>query len=187
MANDSSKEISKIITRVASGDESATAALLPLVYDELHGLAINFFRLEKPGHTLQPTALVHEAYARLAGLANMDWNDRAHFFAVAARAMRRILTDYARRKKAAKRGGEGKQVTLSGFATPSSEVETIDLVALDDALARLWKLSARQGRIVEMRFLAGLSENEVAHVLGLSLRTVQREWRTARAFLRCVY
>lgn len=186
MEDNRSKEVSRIIARIGSGDESAAAALLPLVYDELHGLAINFFQFEKPGHTLQPTALVHEAYARLAGSASTDWKDRAHFFAVAARAMRRILTDHARRKRAAKRGGKGKnQVTLSGFITPPTEAATIDLVALDEALTKLWERSSRQGEIVEMRFLAGLTESEVAHVLGLSHRTVQREWRTARAFLRC--
>lgn len=185
MADDSPKEITRIIARVGRGDESAAAALLPLVYDELHALAISFFQFERPGHTLQPTALVHEAFARLAGTEKSDWKDRAHFFAVAARAMRRILTDYARRKKAAKRGGKGNQVTLSGFATPSAEAETFDLIALEEALARLSDRSPRQCRIVEMRFLAGLSESEVAHVLELSPRTVQREWRTARAFLRC--
>lgn len=185
MPNNTPGEISRIIARVGSSDDSAAAALLPLVYDELRALAIHHFQRERSDHTLQPTALVHEVFVRLADSASIDWKDRAHFFAVAAGAMRRVLTDHARRKRAAKRGGRGERVTLSGLDGQPAEAAPIDLVALDAALTRLWERSARQGRIVEMRFLAGLSEKEVAHVLDLSLRTVQREWRTARAFLRC--
>jgi RNA polymerase sigma-70 factor, ECF subfamily len=185
MDKNTPKKIAELVARAGSGDRSTSAALLPMVYDELRALAVNFFKQENPGHTLQPTALVHEVFVRLAGSAETDWRDRAHFFAVAARAMRRILIDYARRKKSAKRGGKGQRITLSGLVTPPTEEAPIDLIALDEALATLCERSPRQGRIVEMRFLAGLDEREVAHVLDLSHRTVQREWRMARAFLRC--
>lgn len=178
-------EITRILARVKKDDDSAAAALLPMVYDELHALAVRYFLRETPAHTLQPTALVHEAFMKLAGATELHWKDRAHFFAIAARAMRRVLTDHARRQKAAKRGGEGQRLTLSGLMTPPSGVAEIDLIAIEEAMARLTEQSPRQARIVELRFLAGLTEKETAHVLQSSLRTVQREWRAARAFLRC--
>ncbi len=185
MKDDRAGEITRILARIGKDDDPAAAALLPLVYDELHALAIRYFRLETPAHTLQPTALVHEAFVKLTGAAELHWKDRAHFFAIAARAMRRVLTDHARRRKAAKRGGKAQRLTLSGLVTPATKEAEIDLVAIEDALAGLAERAPRQARIVELRFLAGLTERETAHVLETPLRTVQRDWRAARAFLRC--
>jgi RNA polymerase sigma factor (TIGR02999 family) len=155
-----------------------------MVYDELRALAGSYFERQSPEHTLQPTALVHEAFVKLVQPAGGEWESRSHFFAVAAKAMRQILADHARRKKAAKRGG-GRQhrVTLSGLLTPPTIEQQIDLIALDAALETLARLSPRQSQIVEMRFLAGLDEREVAHVLNVTTRTIQREWRMAKAFL----
>jgi RNA polymerase sigma factor (TIGR02999 family) len=153
--------------------------LLPKVYGELRALAASYFRGR--GHqTLQPTALVNEAFLRLAR-AGGEIRDRSHFFAVAATAMRQILTDRARRRRALKRGGpEKERVTLSGIAAPDG---AIDLVVLDDLLSRLAALDARQARLVELRFFAGLTEEEAAETLGVSLRTVQKDWRKAKAWL----
>jgi RNA polymerase sigma factor (TIGR02999 family) len=182
--NDHPNEITEILARVESGDESAIAALLPKVYSELRALAGSYFKFERSEHTLQPTALVHEAYLRMAGAGIAGWQSRAHFFAIAAQAMRRILIEHARNKKTYKQGGGRKRVTLSGMLTPPNLEAQIDLVALDEAMTRLAELFPRQGRIVEMRILSGLNENEVAHVLDVTTRTVQREWRAAKAFLR---
>ncbi len=184
MGTESPREITEMLARVEQGDESAIATLLPRVYGELRALAGSYFRSERPEHTLQPTALVHEAYVRLAGSESAGWENRAHFFAIAAQVMRRVLTDHARAKKSSKRGSGHKRITLSGLLTPSSEEMQIDLFALDEAMTRLSELFPRQGRIVEMRFLGGLDENEVAYVLGVTTRTVQRDWRMAKAFLR---
>lgn len=184
MKNDQPNEITEILARVECGDDSAIAALLPKVYGELRALAGSYFKFERPDHTLQPTALVHEAFVRIAGAEISGWQGRAHFFAIAAQAMRRILTEHARSKKAIKRGGGQKRVTLSGMLTPPDAEQQFDLIAIDAAMSKLEKLFPRQGRIVEMRFLGGLKEDEVAHVLGVTTRTVQREWRTAKAFLR---
>jgi len=184
MEKKSSKEITEILARVEEGDDLAMAALLPEVYSEMRALAGSYFRNERAEHTLQPTALVHEAFVRLAGSAGASWESRAHFFAIAAQVMRRILTDHARTKKASKRGGGQERITLSGLLTPPNLTMQLDLLALDEALTKLSELFPRQGRIVEMRFLGGLNEKEVAHVLGVTTRTVQREWRMARAFLR---
>jgi len=181
---DSQNDITKILHRVEMDDDSAAAEVLPIVYDELRALAVSFFKSEDPNHTLQPTALVHEAFIKLAGKSRNDWKNRAHFFAIASKAMRWILKDHARRKKAIKRGGAQQKVTLSGIEEPSGE-KPINLIALDESLAKLAERSPRTCRIVEMRFLAGLDEKEVAYVLDIALRTVQREWRVARAYLRC--
>jgi RNA polymerase sigma-70 factor, ECF subfamily len=178
------EQLTELLARVAGGDESGAATLVPVVYRELRALAGHYFRQQRPDQTLQPTALVHEAFLKLVGSAGSGWESRAHFFAVAARAMRQILTDHARRRSAARRGGGSDRVTLSGLATPAGGDSPIGLLALDEALNRLAELSPRQARIVEMRFLAGLDEKEVAHVLAVTTRTVQREWRVARAFLR---
>lgn len=177
-------EITQILHEVANGDQKAVTTLMPLVYSELRALAGHYFQVQRVGHTLEPTALVHESFMKLAGAAHISWESRAHFFEIAAKAMREILADHARRKKAAKRCGGRERVTLSGLITPTTEAAQVDLVALDDALVKLSSLSEQQARIVEMRFLAGLIEKEVAHVLGISERTVQREWRVAKAFLR---
>jgi RNA polymerase sigma-70 factor (ECF subfamily) len=186
MTERSPQGITEILARVGRGEEAAAATLLPMVYDELRALAGSFFEHQSPGHTLQPTALVHEAFLKLAQPEAGTWESRAHFFAVAAKAMRQILADHARRKKAAKRGGDQQhRVTLSGLQTPANVEQEIDLIALDEALSKLSELSPRQSQIVEMRFLAGLDEGAVAHVLSVTPRTVQREWRLAKAFLRC--
>jgi RNA polymerase sigma factor (TIGR02999 family) len=166
-----------ILAPVAAENEANTH--LVAVYTELRALAASYFR-GRGSHTLQPTALVHEAFLRLNRNAGAI-TDRAHFFAVAATAMRQILTDHARRRRALKRGGaERERVTLSNLAALESPV---DLVALDDLLRRLAALDARQARLVELRFFAGMTEEETAEVLGVSLRTVQKEWRKAKAWL----
>jgi RNA polymerase sigma factor (TIGR02999 family) len=185
MAAQTPEDVTAVLARVRRGEEAAASDLLPMIYDELRALAGGYLKRQIPEHTLQPTALVHEAFLKLARPAAGDWESRAHFFAVAAKAMRQILADHARRKKAAKRAAGGQRVTLSGLLTPPTIEQQIDLIALDEALEKLTGLSPRQSRIVELRFLAGLSENEVVHVLGLTRGVVQREWRTARAFLRC--
>ena len=164
------------------GDRLARDRLMRLVYDELRGLASAYMSRERGDHTLQATALVHEAYVRLSEGAVVEWRDRAHFFRTAAQAMRRILVDHARSLKAAKRGS-GKKVALeeTRLITPSLNVDLLDL---DRALDGLGELDPRQARIVELRFFAGLSVDEVGETLGVSAPTVKREWRTAKAWLR---
>ncbi|MCB9866723.1 MAG: sigma-70 family RNA polymerase sigma factor [Phycisphaerales bacterium] len=176
-------EVTAMLSRACAGDDAAVRALLPFVYEEMRALAGSFFRDQRAEHTLQPTALVHEAFIKLVGPADVQWKSRAHFFAVAAKAMRQVLTDHARRKGAEKRGGDLQRITLSGLATPAHERE-FDLIAFNDALARLSTLDERQGQIVELRFLGGLTVDEVAEVTGLSVSTIEREWRMARAWLR---
>jgi RNA polymerase sigma factor (TIGR02999 family) len=169
----------------ASGDRAAAQRLLPLVYQELRGLAGAMFRERRPDPTLQPTALVHEAFVRLIESERVDTRDRMHFRAVAASAMRQILADHARRRRALKRGGGAARVTWAEppASTASGEPTAVDLVQLDDALERLAALDERQHRIVELRFFAGLEVDEVATVLEVSKSTVEREWRAARAWL----
>ena len=179
-----SDDVTQMLIRAACGEEPAAAKLLPVVYENLRALAGRYLLQERGDHTLQPTALVHEAYVKLLGGESSDWQNRAHFFAVAASAMRRILADHARRKKAAKRGGGRHRVTLSGLKTPPAHETQIDLIALDEALAKLADLYPDRVQIVEMRFLAGLTIDETAHVLGVSESTVERKWRVARAWLR---
>ncbi len=171
-----------LLKEIERGDRSAAARLLPHVYEELRSLAATFFRRQRPGHTLQPTALVHEAYLRLVDQDGAHWRDRAHFVSVAAKAMRQILIDHFRASGASKRGGGWKKVTLSGIdvATPPPE---IDFLALEEALTRLAALDERQVTVVELRFFGGLSVDEVSEVLGLSKTTVEGEWRAARAWL----
>ena len=182
---ESPREITEMLGRIGRGDGRATEDLLPLLYEELRGLAGRFFRNENPGQTLQPTALVHEAFIKLTRGEQLDWESRAHFFAVAAMAMRQILANHAEKKRTAKRGGGMPRVTLAGLATPARMASEIDLIDLDDALEKLAALSPKQAKIVELRFLAGVEEREIAHALGMSERTVRRQWRMARAFLKC--
>lgn len=144
-------------------------------------MAERYLRRERPGHTLQPTAIVNEAYLRLIGQQAVDWQDRAHFFAVAAQSMRRILVEHARRRDAKKRGGEGARYLLDTVVM--TEPRAVDLIALDDALAKLTALDAEQGRVVELRFFGGLTEAETAEVLSISSRTIHRKWLAARMFL----
>ncbi len=174
--------VTRLLLDWSRGDEEALAKLMPLVYDELRRIARQYLGRERAGHTLQPTALVHEAYLKLVGLRRIRWQNRAHFFAVAARLIRRILVDHARSHAAAKRGGGVPAVTLEALLEPALRRD-FDIVALDDSLSRLATLDARQARLVELRFFGGLNVAETAEVLGVSSATVKREWRTARAWL----
>lgn len=164
-------------------DRAALDALLPAVYGELRALAGHYLRGERPDHTLQPTALVHEAYLRLSEQHGVDWRDKAQLFGVAAQMMRRILVNHAEARNAAKRGGDVTRVTLDDSVSWGGEPE-VDVTALDEALTRLAKVDHRQARVVELRFFAGLSIDECAQVLGISPATVKREWTMAKNWLR---
>jgi RNA polymerase sigma factor (TIGR02999 family) len=176
------KPVTRLLQKWSEGDQEALNELMPLVYDELRQLARQRLRHERPGHTLQPTALVHEAYLKLVDQRRTRWQNRAHFFAVAAQLIRRILVDYARRHAASKRGGGAAALTLDAMLEPAVQRE-MSVVALDDTLTRLASLDARQARLVELRFFGGLDVEETAEVLGISSATVKREWRTAKAWL----
>lgn len=170
-----------LLERSREGDSAAVEQLIAMLYAEVHGLAAALLRSEGPGHTLQPTALVNEAYLRLFGASPASFENRAHFFGAAARCMRQILIKHAEAKRALKRGGDLHRVPLSGDA-PSPR-DDLDLLALDDALQRLEQLDARQCRVVELRYFAGLGVEESAAVLGVSPRTVELDWQMARAWL----
>ncbi len=171
-----------LVAQSAAGDADAAEALFPLVYDELRRVAASALRRERAGHTLQPTALVHEAFLRLAEADTAAWDNRAHFVAIAARVMRRVLVDHARKRNAAKRGTGEIRVPLEDVDVPAATLD-VDLVALDTALARLATFDPRQARIVELRFFGGLSVPETAALVGASDRTVKRDWQIARAWL----
>lgn len=176
-------DVTRLLQQVRGGDREAFDQLLPLVYDELRRVARGQLRRERPGHTLFPTALVHEAYLKLADQGEgVDWQGRAHFLAIASRAMRQILVDYARRKSAGKRGGDWERTTLT-HRQLGVEVRLEDLLSLDAALDRLDRVDPRLRQVVEHRFFAGMTEEEVAEVLEVSARTVQRDWTKARAWL----
>lgn len=177
-----SDDATRILSRLADGDGHAADELLPLVYEELRSLAAAFMRAERTGHTLQPTAIVHEAYMRLVQSQNMQWTNRAHFMAVAAGAIRRVLIDHARRTNAQKRGGERQRVALADDARVAKAPD-VDLLDLNDALDRLAAMNPRQSRLVELRFFGGLTNEEVAGVMGLSRATISDEWAFARAWL----
>jgi RNA polymerase sigma-70 factor (ECF subfamily) len=172
-----------LLARVQAGETEAAAELLGVVYEELRGLAASYMAGQGPGHTLQPTALVHEAFIKLVDRTSPHYSGRGHFFAVAATAMRQILVDHARAENAQKRGGGRTRVSLEEGLAPSGGGSVIDVVALDEALKTLGELDERQAKIVEMRFFAGLTVDEVAAVLGVSRSTVEEEWRMARAWL----
>jgi RNA polymerase sigma-70 factor, ECF subfamily len=174
-------EVTGLLLAWRQGDRDALNRLIPLVYGELHRMAERYLRSERPDHTLQPTAIVNELYMKLLGRQGTDWQGRAHFFAVAAQSMRRILVEHARRRDAKKRGGEGTRYLLDTVVM--TEPRAVDLIALDDALARLTALDEEQGRVVELRFFGGLTEEEVAEVLSVSSKTIQRKWLAARTFL----
>jgi len=176
-------EVTQLLRDWSSGRQEARDELLGLVYEPLRAIAGRHLNREREGHTLQPTALVHELYLKLIDQRRVAWNDRAHFFAVAAQVMRRILVDHARKKKSEKRGGDLTPVTI-GAALDVAAVESFDVVALDVALESLEKILPQQARIVELRFYAGLTIDETAAVLGVSAATVSREWAMARAWLR---
>jgi RNA polymerase sigma factor (TIGR02999 family) len=176
-------DTTQILVDLGHGDRAAAKRLMPLVYDELRGLARRYMELERPDHTLQPTALVHEAYLRLIDQSRVDWKGRSHFLAVAAEMIRRVLVDHARHHHAAKRGGTAGKVSLTD-SVGASEDPDIDLMALDEVLEELGRLNERHGTVVELRFFGGLSVDETAHVLEVSPQTVRSDWRMARAWLR---
>lgn len=184
MADHHPSAVTQLLADLRGGDTTALERLMPLVYDELKRLAGSVFRSQPDNHTLQPTALVHEVFLRLAGKDAIAFNDRQHFFRVAAQAMRQLLTDHARAARAQRRGGQRERVFLDSGVAAATEGADIDLVALDDVLTQLTALDERQGRIVELRFLAGLSVEETAQTLGVSARTVELDSRLARAWLR---
>jgi RNA polymerase sigma factor (TIGR02999 family) len=176
-------DVTHLLGALRKGDRQALDALLPLVYGEMRAVAARALRGERGDHTLQPTALVHEAYLRMVGGENVPWQNRAHFVGCAARVMRNILVDHARARRADKRGGGGHKVTLTD-ALGLAEERDLDLIALDDALHALAAFDEQKSRIVELRYFGGLSEEEVAEVLGVSERTVRRGWTMAKAWLR---
>lgn len=191
MATNSAVPTTQLLRQAAGGDSDAAERLLPLIYDNLHGLACGFLRAERRDHTLQPTALVNEAYLRLIDQNRTDWNSRAHFFAIAAQIIRRILVDHARARQAAKRGGQNHRIALESLgdqpAGPAARNDAdahLDLLELEQHLTELNRLNSRHHRIIELRFYGGLTIDETAEVLGVSPDTVKLDWRTARAWLR---
>ena len=175
-------EVTQILREWSGGDQRAPERLMPFVYDELRRLARAFLARERGGHTLQPTALVHEAYVRLVDQTRVDWQNRAHFYAIASRMMRRVLIDHARAHVTDKRGGAAVHLSLEDVQV-SVEERAASLVALDEALARLALVDERKSRVVEMRFFGGMSDEEIAEVLGVTTRTVLRDWKKARLWL----
>ncbi len=176
------QEITDLLARARRGNARAIDRLLPVVYAELRSLAARYLRNERSYHTLQPTALVHEAYLRLVGAENLECDSRDHFYRVAAQAMRRVLVDHARKHRAAKRAGRWQKASLRDADELTLSLD-VDLLALDEALTALAAFDARKSRIVELRFFAGLTTEETARVLGVTTRTIERDWRLARAWL----
>ena len=175
-------EVTQLLLRWSEGDKAALGKLMPLVYRELRRLAGHYMRRERPGHTLQASALVNEAYLRLVDYRRMQWQNRAHFFAVAAQAMGRVLVEHARSRQYAKRGGTAQRISLDDVAVLTDQ-QAAELVALDEALTSLEALDARKARIVELRYIGGLSIEEAAETLRVSTATVERDWRSAKAWL----
>lgn len=182
MQRDSSNQVTTLLVRWREGDSEALEELMPLVYGELRRLAGHYLRKERSDHTLQSTALVHEAYLRLAGQSPPEWQNRAHFFGIAARIMRQILVEHARARDAAKRGGGACRLTLDAAVAISDRTD-VDILELDRALTGLAELDPQQSRIVELRFFGGLTIEDTSEVLGISPATVKRDWVTARAWL----
>ena len=175
-------EITRILKSWSGGNREAVDDLMPLVYDELHKVAQQYLRRQRTDHTLQPTALVNEAYLKLIDISDVEWQDRAHFFAFASQVMRHILVDYARGQAREKRGGGAQKLSLDEAISYSKETE-VDLLALDEALSELAAIDEKQGKIVELRFFGGLTVEETGVVLRISPATVKREWRIAKAWL----
>lgn len=175
-------DVTLLLQRAREGDARALENVFPLVYDQLQDLAGRQLRRERPGHTLQATDLVHEAYMKLVGGGDVDWRDRAHFLGIAARAMRQVLVDHARRRQAAKRGGGARPTTLTGKGLGES-MELDELLDLDRALDRLEAMDPRLRQVVEYRYFGGLKDAEIGELLGVTRRTVQRDWARARAWL----
>jgi RNA polymerase sigma factor (TIGR02999 family) len=178
----STHEITRLLQAWASGDESALEGLMPLVYNELQRLAHRYMAAEQPGQTLQTTALVHEVYLRLVDVKNVDWQNRAHFYGLCARLMRRILVDFARSRNYQKRGGLFPHIELEKAATMSTVVGS-ELLAVDEALKQLARVDARKSEVVELRFFGGLTVEETAAALHVSAETVMRDWKLAKAWL----
>ncbi|RIK66029.1 MAG: RNA polymerase subunit sigma-70 [Planctomycetota bacterium] len=176
------REATRLLRGLSEAGPAAVDQLMPVLYDELRALAASYLRKERAGHTLEPTALVNEVYVRLAGQANVSWSDRAHFMALAAKAMRNTLVNHAEARAAEKRGGGVRPVLLSTSILPSKGND-IDTMELHEALTRLGALDARKVQVVEMRFFGGMTVEEIAHVLGVSTSTVEADWRMARAWL----
>ncbi len=177
-------QITNLLVKLHTRNRSAVAAkLMPLVYEDLRRLARKYFQHERPDHTLQPTALVHEAYIRMVDQTRVGWKDRAHFFAVAAKVMRRVLVDYARARKRARRGGKRQRIELDSRISPA-EMSEQDILALHEAIEKLATLDDRQAQVVEMRFFSGMNVEEVAEALGVSTRTVEGDWTHAKAWLK---
>ena len=175
-------DVTLLLNKLAAGDQKAASELVPLVYEELRRLAARHLAHERSDHTLQTTALVHEAYVKLAGQKDAKWQNRAQFFGVASQAMRRILVDYARTKQRIRRGGKQQKVSLDDVSLVSSE-RTEEVLAVHESLSRLEALDARQARIVELRYFGGLTVEEIAEVVGISAKTVMRELNVAKAWL----
>jgi RNA polymerase sigma factor (TIGR02999 family) len=176
-------DITRLLARWADGDGQAFEALMPIVYEELRRLANHYLRQERSGHTLQPTALVHEAYLRLAGIRELRFSSRAHFYGAAARVMRRVLVDYARQRARDKRGGPSLALVPFAEAIDTPIDAGLDLVALDEALVALERLAPDRARVVELRYFGGLSVDDTAEYLGIAPATVKRHWAFARAWL----
>ena len=176
------ENITELLVGYGRGDKEALDKLMPIVYNELRQQAARYLRREQQGHTLQTTALIHEAYVRLVDQRNVQWQNRAHFFGIAAQMMRRILVDHARGKRRAKRGGSDVKVSLADVAIPVKETD-LDVVALDEALTRLAEIDEQQSRVVELRFFSGLTVEETAEVMHISPATVKRDWSMAKAWL----
>lgn len=183
MASAPPREVTRLLHDWSNGDRSALDALMPLVHAELHRLARGFLSRERPGHTLQPTALINEAYLRLVGEREMEWQSRAHFLGVAAQLMRFILVDHCRRRKYLKRGADARHVPLEDGLDVSEE-RGAELVALDDALARLEQIDPRKSKIAELKFFGGLTADEIGRSLSVSEKTILREWRLTKAWLQ---
>jgi len=179
-----SEEVTQLLAELNRGNQAALTRLIPLVYGELHRLAEHYLRGERPGHTLQPTALVHEAYLRLVGQDRADWQSRGQFIGVAAQLMRRILVDYARGRAASKRAGDGVRLDAGAIELGKPYRQLDEILVVDECLQRLSELDAQQTRIVELRYFAGLTVDETANALGISARTVKRDWAMAAAWLR---
>ncbi len=180
--NESESNITALLRASASGDRSDLDALMAAIYDDMRRLAESHLRTERQDHTLQPTALVHEAYLKLIDQRTTDWKDRAHFFAIAARIIRRILVDHSRQKKATKRGADLRRISLDHADEPRQETN-LDLIALDEALEELSQIDLQQSRIVELRFFGGLTIEEIAEALSVGRRSVDRDWSAAKAWL----
>jgi len=177
-----SSDVTVLLQRIRDGDSAASEAIVPLLYRELRGIAARCLQSERSDHTLQPTALVHEAFLKLVGQDNADYNSRGHFMAIAAMVMRRILVNHATARAAQKRGGGARRVPLHNDLRISKD-RSIDLVALDEALTKLAERDARKAKVVEQRFFAGMEMSQIAEILGVSLATVKRDWEFARTWL----